>query len=869
MVCDKPLPIWVGRCGPTVVRRESGDRSRQLLDMRSSEGEEDNMNITKSWQAVFGAFFSLCLLVGSPMVIAASRGIVRGRVVDPLGGSISNAGVTLLQNNKEVGKTKTGQDGGFEFSDLGAGRYSIHAEATGFESQNSPPAYVSDGGASDLDVILHIGPIRQEVVVSATGTEVPESQVGASVSVLDQNQLEKTNALDVLDALQTIPGMQVVETGQRGGTTSVFVRGGDADFNKVLIDGIPANDVGGTVEFANLATTGVSEVEILRGPNSVLYGSDGLGSVINITTRRGTTAVPELTYSVDGGNFGTLREDGTLAGAYRQFDYFSEFSRFDTQNSIPNDAFHNGTYAGNFGWTPKGKSDIRFTLRHTAVALGDPNALAFYGIPDGASQTEHDTYVGVTAQNQTTPRWHNLARFASTQLQFGYINPSPTGIPFDPFVGTAYDTGPNYLGNTVTICGANGFCTTGQAILDFAGVYPLTVNSSTTRRSFYAQSDYQFRPDLGVTAGFRYENENGFTNSQGIISPADRNNYSAFFEGRGSLGRRLYATAGGGLDKNAVFGFAATPRVSLAYYLRRPSTSGFFSDTKLRFNFATGIKEPSIAEQGSSLYELLSQLPQGSALIATYGISPIGPERSRSFDFGADQDVWHNRARLGVTLFHEDFYNLIEFVGAGVLPELGVPPDVANATAFGAYINSDSFRSLGAEAEIEADLGHGFRIRGNYTYVDAIVTRSFTGSAIQPAFNPAFPNVPIGAFSPLVGARPFDRAPHSGSLLLNYARKQFDVALTGYFVGCRDGSTFLTDGYFGNSMLLPNRDLQAGYQLIDLSGNYPVNRHVTAYLSVSNLLSQHYQAEIGYPSLPLAFRAGMKFTLGGESGWWK
>jgi vitamin B12 transporter len=837
--------------------------------MRSSEGEEDNMNITKLWRAIFSGLFFLCFLVPSQPANAAPRGIVRGHVVDPLGGSIANAGITLLENNKEVGKAKTGRDGGFEFSDLAAGRYSIHVEAAGFESQNSPPAYVSDGGASDLDVILYIGPIRQEVVVSATGTEVPESQVGASVSVLDRNQLEKTNVLDVLDALQTIPGMQVVETGQRGGTTSVFVRGGDADFNKVLIDGIPANDVGGAAEFANLATTGVSEVEILRGPNSVLYGSDGLGSVINITTRRGTTTLPELSYSVDGGNFGTLREDGTLAGAYRQFDYFSEFSRFDTRNSIPNNAFHNGTYAGNFGWTPNGKSDIRLTVRHTAAALGDPNAFAFYGIPDEASQADHDTYVGVTAQNQTTPRWHNLVRFASTQLQFSYIDHSPAGTPFDPFVGTPYDTGPNYLGNTVTICGANGFCTAGQAVLDYAGVYPQTYNSSTTRRSLYGQSDYQFRPDVGVTAGFRYEHEDGFTNSQGIVSPTVRNNYSTFLEGHGSLRHRLYATAGVGFDKNAVFGFAATPRVSIAYYLRRPSTSGFLNDTKLKFNFATGIKEPSIAEQGSSLYQLLSQLPQGSALIATYGISPIGPERSRSFDFGVEQDVWHNRARVGITFFHNDFYNLIEFVDAGVLPEFGVPPDVANATAFGAYINSDSFRALGAGIDPEVDLGHGLRVRGSYTYLDAVVTRSFTGSALQPAINPAFPNIPIGAFAPLVGARPFDRAPHSGSLLLSYTQKKFDVALNGYFVGRRDGSTFLTDGYLGNSMLLPNRNLQAAYQVIDLSGNYPINSHVTAYLSISNLLSKHYQAEIGYPSLPLTFRAGMKFTLGGESGWWK
>ena len=233
--------------------------------------------------------------------------------------------------------------------------------------------------------------------------------------------------------------------------------------------------------------------------------------------------------------------------------------------------------------------------------------------------------------------------------------------------------GPNYLGNTMTICGANGYCTTGSAIMDYGGVYPSTYNTSTTRRSFYAQSDYEPRPGLGLTAGFRYEHEDGFTNYMGSISPGNRNNYSTFVEGRASAWRRLYATAGVGLDKNAVFGFAATPRVSLAYYLRRPSSSGFFSDTKLKFNFATGIKEPSIAEQNTSLYQALLQTPGGPALIAQFGIAPVNAERSRSFDFGVEQTVWNNRARLGVTFFHANYFDLIEFVNAGALTQLGVP----------------------------------------------------------------------------------------------------------------------------------------------------------------------------------------------------
>jgi iron complex outermembrane receptor protein/vitamin B12 transporter len=95
------------------------------------------------------------------------------------------------------------------------------------------------------------------------------------------------------------------------------------------------------------------------------------------------------------------------------------------------------------------------------------------------------------------------------------------------------------------------------------------------------------------------------------------------------------------------------------------------------------------------------------------------------------------------------------------------------------------------------------------------------------------------------------------------------MALSGSFVGRRDGSTFLSDGNFLPTMVLPNRNLQAAYQVIDLSERYSLNSHLMAYVSVSNLFSQHYQAQIGYPSLPLAFRAGMKFTFGGENGWWK
>ena len=807
-------------------------------------------------------FFSLL----TPLILAraAPPGTLNGKVFDPLGAVVPGAKVTLLQDGKKNSTTQTNQDGLFEFSSLAPGRYSVEIEATGFEKQESEPVFVSSGGSITLEVTVHIGSLPQQVVVSATGQEVPASQVGSSVKVIGQESLQALNALTVSDNLREVPGLQVVQTGQRGGTTSLFVRGGNSDFNKVLIDGIPMNDIGGNFEFANLSDAGVEQVEILEGPNSVLYGTDALASVVNVTTRHGTTLTPQFDLLSEGGNFNTVRNVASVAGAVRQFDYFSEFSGFDTQNSLPNSAFHDDTYTGNFGWALNDATQLRFTIRHTAVGLGDANALAFFAIPDNSYQNNHNTYWGVTLQNQTTSHWHNLFRFTSSQLNFYFNNPSPSGIPFDPF-----GTGANYLGNVVTIHGANGYSVTGQAILDFGGTYPQPTSSQTTVRSFYAQSDYQILSNLNLTGGFRYEHENGFTDSFGTISSTDRNNYSTFLQATGNLSHRLFATAGVGLEHNAVFGFAATPRVSLAYYVRRPSVDGFFGETKLKFNFGTGIEEPSIFDQGSSLFALLSAIPGGDALINQYHISPIGPERSRSFDFGVDQALWNHRARLGVTLFYENFYNLIEFVDATALPQLGIPPDVVAASGFGATINSDSFRSLGAEIQVEANLGHGLRVEGGYTYLDAKVTQSFTGSAIAPTFNPDFPNIPIGAFAPLVGARPFNRAPHTGSVRLDYQRKKFGITETTCLVGRRDGSTFLTDGYFGNTMLLPNRNLQAGYQLLDLTARYSIRPRLTAYASLSNLLSQHYQEQIGYPALPFSFRAGLKLTIGGEGGWWK
>jgi vitamin B12 transporter len=805
---------------------------------------------TVRWNLVAALFL---FLMGIP-ACAQSQNVLRGRINDPVGRSVSNAKVVALQDGQEVAHATSSADGAFELIVPSGGRYDVRVEAEGFAPATVAAIFVAAGKVTEVPTVaLAIGPLTQNVVVSATGTATPDTQVGASISVIDSEQIETLNKLDVFENMRLIPGAQIVQTGQRGGTTSLFIRGGNSDFNKILVDGIPVNEIGGAFDFAELSNNGVGNIEVLRGSNSVLYGSDALSGVVNVTSPRGTTVIPEIKYAVDGGNFGTLHQDVSLSGAFHGFDYFSEFSRFDTQGSLPDSYFHNGTVSANLGYQWNPTTGIRATMRHAATGVGSPNALDLYGIPDDSWQSNRNTYIGVAAQNQTTQRWHNSVQFAYAQFSSIFENPSPTGEPFDPFAGTPFDSGPNYLGNLVTIKGANGFAVTGQAILDFSGTYPMIFPDYEARRSVYAQSDYNFFGDWTGVFGFRYEHENG----EGFT----RNNYTTSVEGHGSLGHRFFTTFGGGFEHNSFFGFAATPRVSMAYYLRRPSNTGLFGETKLKFNFGEGIKEASTSEQASALISILTP-----GQIAQFKVQPIGPERSRTFDFGVDQRLFNGRASLGVTLYYNNFYNLISFLGTGDLISIGVPADVANATPFGgAYVNATSQRTKGAEIDYKMDLGHGFLFQGNYTYTDGVVTKAF-GS---PSFNPSFPDIAIGAFSPLEGARPFRIAPHSGSVALFYSRKKFNGAFTGYLVGRRDDSTFLSDEFFGNSMLLPNRNLSAAYQKFDLSAAYALKPYLSVYTSVENLFSQHYDAVFGFPSLPFTLRAGMRFTLGGERGWWK
>jgi vitamin B12 transporter len=797
-------------------------------------------------KSLFCAGLVLALALTNISAIAEG-GNIHGTITDPLGAVVPGAQVELLRQGKPVSSTTTDSEGKYRFSPLPTGRYQVRTTAPSFATQKSDAIYIGNSSNAAVDLALKLGSVPQQVVVSATGTSLPETQTGASVSVVTSDQFQYKP--EVLETLRPVPGVQVLENGQRGINESLFIRGGESKFNKVLLDGVPLNEIGGTVDFGGIFTTGIDQIEIFRGPNSVLYGSDALAGVVNMTTSQGSTFTPQFSYAFDAGNFNSLHNDLSLGGIFRQIDYFSEFARFDGGNASSNPHFHNGTYAGNFGWTPGASTSLRLTVRRVAAKVDVPNAIDFFGIPDDSFQTEDNTYIGATLQNQTTSHWHNLLRYGATRQNSQFVNPSPTGIP-DPFG--------NFLGNVVTIRGANGFSTTGQAILDFGGDYPQRFFILNNSDLLTFQSDYSFGTHLEALFAFHFENERG-------AKPVERTNYSYTGEVHGNLWNRLYATLGVGIEKNAVFGLAATPRASLAYYLVRPRATGALAGTKLKFNYGQGIQEPDTFSTSNSLFALLSQLPDGPQLISQFHIGPIGAVRSRSFDAGVEQYFWSGRAKLGVTVFDNHFSDEIEFVSPGGLAKLGVPQGILDVTPFGASVNSLATRSLGAESELQLSLGHGFTARAAYTYLDGVVRRSFSSDELLPSFNPLFPTIPIGAFSPLVGSRPFNRAPHVGSVYLGYARRKLALALSGNFISRRDSSTFLFDSSFGSTMLLPNRNLAAAYQKIDVSGSYRLNRYLEVYSAIENLASQHYDPAPGFPALPFNFRSGIRVTLGGEA----
>ncbi len=786
---------------------------------------------------------------------------LRGHVYDSLGRPMAGVRLqvrTLSASARLLARARTNAQGAYRLrirNLSGAFACRLEAQAQGFHAR-SLVVHLHSGARAHRDLTLSPGPLRQNIVVAATGAPLPAAQIGQSVSVIRKRQLQALGGDAVTRALQQLAGVQVLHTGAPGGLTTVSMRGGDGSFIKLTLDGVPIQRFDfGSYLFSPLLPGGIAQMQVVRGADSVLYGSGAVSGVIAIHTVSGRgLASPELTANTSWGSYATLAQNDRLAGAWNAWDYALDFGYFGTHNQIPNDHDKDVNYLGHLGWQALSHTYLSGVVSYLDSHAGQPNAIDFYGITDRAWQSQAETYAGFHFNQRTAPHWHNAVQLSESKVNYYFENPAPSGIPYNAGFGV------NYIGLPETIRGANGYVVSGQAILDYGGAYPSIFASDTLRRNANGESVYNFSPTGSIAGGYRYYNEQGLSSGE-RLSRHDNGVFGEFHDG---FRNRLFLSAGAAWDRNTPFGTSTSPQASLAWFPRL-GTGNWLGATRLRASAGSAIKDPNLFDEASSLYqELASSGSQAS--IRQYGIQPIHPERSHDFDFGWDQYFLRDRLRTSATFFDNREYDLIEFVPSSALPALGVPPSVASQT-FGADFNSLSESDQGLELSLAAQAPFGLHLHAAFTRLHARVLRSFSSDALQPASNPNFPGIPIGAYAPLVGARPFRVAPESGSFDVLYQphfwHRGWLFDWNAYFSSRRNDSTYLVDKNFGNTLLMPNRNLSPAFAMLNLRTGVGLTSRISLHASLDNLLDQHPQEVFGYPGLGTAARIGIRFQLSG------
>ncbi len=714
---------------------------------------------------------------------AASAADLKVKVIDPQSAAVAGAQVSLYSQGTEttLKVASTSAEGIATFGDvksaaLSSGDYWIQVLAPGFAPQTSD---LDAAAHSDLITIqLHVAMASETVVVTATRTPLPAAETGASISTLENSQLETMQPTAADDAVRFLPGAVVNDAGQRGGLSSLFVRGGDSTYNKVIVDGVTINEPGGTFDFGTLPLTQANRVEFLRGAQSTLYGSDAMTSVVQVFTRTGSTPTPELRFAADGGNFSTANGNVSLAGARGRFDYNVFGDQFNTDGSGINDAYSDSLQGANVGLALNDKVSLRFHLRHSNSHTGVPGEWNFNGDPllppDPSEWSQLNSLLGGAELTVAAPSgWQH--RFSG----FDYL----------------------YRYNELNLNGDSA------RVDDFPSHEVDRIN----RVGFEYQGDYSERTWAHTTFGYRIENENGFVGDVNFgQTHGQRLENDAYLQQQFSWGR-LSAVAGGRFVHNSAFGNTGVPRVALTLLALRGAE--IFSGTRLRFSYATGFKEPRLEE--------------------TFAGSPysfpnpgLKPERVRAFEAGIQQDFFHAKYAFNATYFNNLFHDQINY------------EEVDLVNFIGQYFNVNEAFAQGAEVELQAKLRRRLLLSAAYTYTSTEILSD--PAPIDSQYNPGQPLL--------------RRPKHSATTLLSYLGSRWGANLSGSFVGRRPD-----DDFFGFNIYHA-----AGYVRADLGGWYAINSRVTAYANVENALDRRYNEVVGYPALPINFRAGFRFRIGGE-----
>jgi vitamin B12 transporter len=482
----------------------------------------------------------LIVLSAAPSSIAQTKNTgVSGIVTDPQGSVIANAQVTA-DSIPPAGSPVHGvsaSDGRFSLT-LAPGRYRVTIARDSFATAEQEIT-IAAGETRELQVHLALEPLSSKVVVTAQALPLDAESSPAPVTILTREQIDQRVATSLPDLLATQPGFSLGRTGPEGGTASLFLDGGNSNYTKVLVDGVPANPPGGLIDFSNFTLDNIDKIEVVHGAESALYGSDAMDGVIQIFTHRGTTRIPEFTAFADGGNFDTGHGGADLSGLLGRFDYSAGVSDLETDGQGPNDAFRNRTLSGNFGWRISDTARISLGLRDNDSQAGTPGQTLLQ--PANLTDTigSQDFEAGVHEDFATGSHWHH--QLGGTEMYYREFN-------FDPTFPSFYQY---------------------------------------NRAGFAGESTYLVRA-IALTAGYEYEVENGFLSF--IEMHARRNNQSGFLDARWQPFARLTLNAGARAEDDSDFGTRVVPRAGASYVLR--TARGAFGDTRLHATYGQGIVEP-------------------------------------------------------------------------------------------------------------------------------------------------------------------------------------------------------------------------------------------------------------------------------------
>jgi len=556
--------------------------------------------------SLLAAFFVPAVSTKAAPQSQSDKAILAGTLTDPSGAPVAEVQITAQSEASSAGRpvsAVSSNDGSYSVS-LPAGRYRLRFSRASFAAREIVLTLAS-GESRILNLHLDLEPLSSSVIVTGQSVPTPAQQTTAPTDVISRETIDNRQAVSLPELLEFSPGIAVGRTGPFGGSTSIFLNGGNSNFTKVLVDGTPINPPGSAVDFSSLTTENIDKVEIVRGAESAIYGSDAVSGVIQLFTHRGETRIPAFSVYSEGGNFSSGRGGADLSGVLGKFDYSGAASYFQTDGQGPNDYFVNRTLSGNFGYSFSDSNQLHVSLRNNTSDAGIPGA-TLQGPPD-LFQGYGQKIFSANARWEfaSGSHWHHqLIGTDSYTRQRSFANPGDT-FPFD-------------------------------SVLSF------------NRAAINAQSSYVTRNFI-ATAGYQYEVENAGIN---FVLPGHlrRNNQAGYLDFRYTPVSRLTLDFGGRVEANGNFGTRVVPRIGGSYALRYGK--GFFGDTRYHAFYGQGIKEP--------------RFDQTFGTDPCFPGNPdLKPEASKGWTTGFDQKLASDRWRLSADYFYTRFYDIVSFASGG------------------------------------------------------------------------------------------------------------------------------------------------------------------------------------------------------------